>query len=44
MIYNFIVLFLLVLFRRFTEQTSLGGLNEDLIASMSPNFIDSVTI
>ena len=43
MIYCAIVLFRLVLFRRFTKQTLVGS-NKILIDSMSLNFIDSVVI
>ena len=39
-----IVLFRLVLFRRFTKRTRLVGSNKILIDSMSLNFIDSVVI
>ena len=44
MIYCAIVLFRLVLFRRFTKQTRLVGSNKILNDSMSLNFIDSVVI
>ena len=44
MIYCAIVLFRLVLFRRFTEQARLGGSNKIVIDLMSLNFIDSVVI
>ena len=44
MIYCAIVLFRLVLFRRFTKQTRLVGSNKILIDSMSLNFIDFVVI
>ena len=44
MIFCAIVLFRLVLFRRFTKQTLLVGLNKILIDLMSLNFIDSVVI
>ena len=44
MIYCTIVLFRLVLFRHFTKQTRLVGLNKILIDSMSLNSIDFVVI
>ena len=44
MVYCGIVLFQLVLFRRFTKQTRLDGSNKILISSMSLNFIDSMII
>ena len=44
MVYCAIVLFQLVLFRRFTKQTRLDGSNKILISSMSLNFIDSMII
>ena len=44
MIYCAIVLFQLVLFRRFTKQTRVVGSNKILIDSISLNFIDSVVI
>ena len=44
MIYCAIVLFRLVLFRRFTEQTRLVVTNKLLIDSMSFNYIDFVVI
>ena len=44
MIYSAIVLFRLVLFRRFTKQIRLVGSNNILIDSMSLNFTDFVVI
>ena len=44
MIFYVIVLLWLMLFRRFTKQTRLVGLNKILIDLMSLNFIDTVVI